>query len=119
MGGWLMINDEIRAFFSSEVSSTDEEIFGTAPGTHLGQQTWEFLALRIALRVWLTDDESSSGKRLFGKRIQLTFKGDNVGSLTLAVKLRPKIPKMAIIAREIALLLGRLSFPPQSFTHLG
>ena len=41
------------------------------------------------------------------------MRGDNTGALSLTNKLRPKGPTMAIIAREIALILARLSFPPK------
>ena len=48
----------------------------------------------------------------------LRVRGDNVGALTLLVKLRPptKNPAMGIIARELALNLAQLSFPPEA-TH--
>ena len=32
----------------------------------------------------------------------------------MAVKLRPKGPRMALISREIALLLSKMSFPPRA-----
>ena len=49
-------------------------------------------------------------------RIILKVKGDNVGALTLLVTMRPNGPKMGIIARELALRLAQLSFPPDA-TH--
>ena len=48
----------------------------------------------------------------------LRIRGDNVGALTLPVKLRPPTnnPAMGIIARELALHLAQLSFQPDA-TH--
>ena len=89
-------------------AANDEALLGVQRGCHESQQTLEFLAILIALRLWV--DPSSGVTR---KRIQLTVKGDNTGALGLTNKLRPKGPKMAIIAREVALVLARLSFPPR------
>ena len=44
------------------------------------------------------------------------MKSDNVGALTLMLKMRPATPQMAIIGREIALCLAELAFPPR-VTH--
>ena len=53
------------------------------------------------------------------KRVILKVKGDNVSALVLLIKMRPKTgvdgsPKLAIIARELALRLVNLSFPPDA-----
>ena len=48
------------------------------------------------------------------ERIVLKVRGDNVGSLTLLIKMRPSSPTLAIIARELALRLIELSFPPDA-----
>ena len=48
------------------------------------------------------------------QRIQLKIKGDNVAALTLMLKMRPKGAGMATVARELALRLARLSFPPDA-----
>ena len=42
------------------------------------------------------------------------MRGDNVGALMLLIKMRPSNPKQAIIARELALRLVELSFPPDA-----
>ena len=51
-------------------------------------------------------------------RIVLNLVGDNIGALTMLVKLRPptRNPAMGIIARELALELAQLSFQPDA-TH--
>ena len=48
----------------------------------------------------------------------LRIRGDNIGALTLLVKLRPPTsnPAMGVIARELALHLAQLSFQPEA-TH--
>ena len=48
------------------------------------------------------------------KRIVLRVTGDNVTALTLVSKMRPSGLELAIIARELALRLVELSFPPDA-----
>ena len=42
------------------------------------------------------------------------MRGDNVGALALLIMMRPANSKQAIIARELALRLIELSFPPDA-----
>ena len=53
LGGWLMINGVITAFFSDAISTKDEEVYATTSERHEDQQTWEFLAILVALRLWI------------------------------------------------------------------
>ena len=118
-----MINGVITAFFSDAISTKDEEVFATTSGRHEDQQTWEFLAILVALRLWIGNShyKASQGEErqpstedhpiLAGKRVQLILRGDNVGSLSLSLKLRPKSLNMAVIAREVALVLAHMAFP--------
>jgi len=48
------------------------------------------------------------------RRIVLKVTGDNVTALTLVTKMRPPSSELAIIARELALRLVELSFPPDA-----
>ena len=48
------------------------------------------------------------------QRIVLKVIGDNVTALTLVTKMRPPSPELAVIARELALRLVELSFPPDA-----
>jgi hypothetical protein len=64
------------------------------------------LAVLVALDLW-----APLWKQ---KRVTLQIKGDNVTALTLLLKFRPSGPEMAIIARELALRLAVLSFPPDA-----
>ena len=54
---------------------------------------------------------SSSWKQ---ERSNLKVRGDNVGALTLLIKLRPSSTAQAIVARELALHLIEVSFPPEA-----
>ena len=48
------------------------------------------------------------------RRIVIKITGENVTALTLVTKMRPPSPELAIIARELALRLVELSFPPDA-----
>ena len=65
----------------------------------------EGLAILVALRLW--HDQKSEQKG------QIQVRGDNVGSLTLLLKMRPHTTQQAIIARELALAVSDFSFPPR------
>ncbi len=84
----------------------DQSIFSVAAGIPEGQQLWECLAVLIGIDVW-----SAHWKQ---DRIVLKVRVDNVGALTLLLKVRPSIPSLAIVARELALRLVELSFIPDA-----
>ena len=42
----------------------------------------------------------------------MRVRGDNVGALTLVVKMRPSTKQQAIISRELALVTSKAAFPP-------
>ena len=88
------------------MSPDDEAVFDTAAGSSVGQQSWEALAILIALRIWVSHWKD--------KRVNLKVRGDNVGALTLILKMRPSSSAQAIVAREVALLLACSSFPPDA-----
>ena len=75
-------------------------------GSPDGQQIWECLAVLVAIDIWSEHWQKS--------RIVLKVKADNVSALTLLIQMRPGSPKIAIIARELALRLVELSFPPDA-----
>ena len=106
LGGWLAVNDVVREYFSEPITANDEGILGRSIGDFKGQQVFEFLAVLVALRLWIADR----------KHLNLKLVGDNIGALTLALKLRPKCPKIAILSRECALVLADLSFPIMEHT---
>ena len=106
MGGWLSIDGAITHFFACSVTASDVAIFGHDIGSSSGQQVWECLAVLIGVAIW-----SDQWRH---ERINLKVRGDNVGALTLLVKLRPSSAAQAIVARELALHLIEVSFPPEA-----
>ena len=60
----------------------------------------------VAIDIWAS--------RWTQSRVVLKVRGDNVGAMTLLVKMRPSNARQAIIARELALRLVELSFPPDA-----
>ena len=104
LGGWISIDESILHHFYCPVSAEDQQVFQLKVGTSVGQQIWECLAMLVALRIWLP---------LWSRhRLNLTVKGDNIGALTLLLKMRPHSSRHAIIARELALILIECPFFP-------
>ena len=108
MEGWATVNGQIKYFFACPIDAQDVDMLGTSTGTSSGQQVCGRLAVLVAVDLW-----SSMWKQ---DRIQLKVRGDNVTALTLLIKMRPDkdSPAMGIIARELALRLVELSFPPEA-----
>ena len=107
MGGWLAKDGKIVKYFACAVTDEDLEIFSLVRGSCEGQQTLEGLAILVALRIW--NDCSDS------RYIKLRVRGDNVGALTLLVKMRPSSAQQAVIGRELALVTAKAAFPPAVF----
>jgi hypothetical protein len=105
LGGWLAVDGAVKKYFSCQVSADDLEIFSIERGSCTGQQVLEGLAILVALRLWY--DKDGIG------RINICVRGDNVGALTLLVKMRPASAQQAIVARELALLTVKAAFPPR------
>ena len=106
MGGWLSIDGTISHYFACPVTADDEGVFGHSIGSSSGQQVWECLAILVGVSIW--------SKYWRQERINLKVRGDNVGALTLLIKLRPSSAAQAIVARELALHLIEVSFPPEA-----
>ena len=104
LGGWITLNGVVFEHFSSPVTSHDTDLYKFDAGSHLGQQVWEALAILVALRLWAVFVRD--------KRMIIKVRGDNIGSLTLLIKLRPSSPAQGIVAREIALDLAEAAFLP-------
>ena len=81
-------------------------MFNMPIGSADGQQLWECLAILVAIDMW--------SKLWNQQRIILKVRSDNVGALTLLLKMRPANATIAIVARELALRLADLSFPPDA-----
>ena len=106
LGGWLAINGVITQYFASKLTQADSEKICTPLADACGQQVWEALAMLTAIDLW-----SATWKQ---RRIVFKITGDNVTALTLVTKMRPPSPEFVIIARELALRLVELSFPPDA-----
>ena len=108
LGGWLSIDGSITQYFASPLTKDDSDKYGILLADAMGQQVWEALAILVAVDLW-----SDTWKQ---QRIFLKVKSDNVTALTLLTKMRTKkdSPELAIIARELALRLVDLSFPPDA-----
>ena len=106
LGGWLSIDGVITEYFASQLTQADSEKFGIPLADACGQQVWEALAMLTAIDLWFDKWKM--------RRIFLKITGDNVTALTLVTKMSPSGPELAIIARELALRLVELSFPPDA-----
>ena len=102
----MSVDGRITHYFSCPLTADDSAIFDIPLGVADGQQLWECFAVLVAVDIWTAHWSQA--------RIVLKVRGDNVGALTLLVKMRPSSPKLAIIARELALRLVKLSFPPDA-----
>ena len=51
-GGVLVINGVVMAYFADTISRHDVRIMQTEAGNSKGQQTWEALALLVAVKLW-------------------------------------------------------------------
>ena len=105
------MDGEVIEYFTSPISAEDIAKYGYAIGDAAGQQLWEALAILVAVDLWASDWSQ--------QRVILKVRGDNVSALVMLIKMRPKTgadgtPKLAIVARELALRLASLSFPPDA-----
>ena len=106
LGGWLARDGVITHYYHSAISHHDIDLFQLKAGSCEGQQVLEALAILVAVRLWLPT---------CSERVQLRFRSDNVGALSMIVKMRPKTSLQAIVARELALAFSTFSFPPSAY----
>ena len=106
MGGWLTIDGVLTHYFASPITPDDVKRYKMKVGDSDGQQLWECLAILIAVDAWAAVWSQ--------QRVVLKIRGDNVGALVLCIKMRPATATIAIVARELALRLAELSFPPDA-----
>ena len=111
LGGYLTINNTVIAYYADKVTELDEKLLQIKVGESTAQQVLEALAVLVA-RSW----------RSYWARpgVALRIRSDNVGILTLLVKLRPKYHSvgLSIIARELALEFGTAAYKPRTFQHI-
>ena len=75
LGGWIAIDGKITEYFSSQITQQDVAKFGHEIGSADGQQSWECLAILVAIDIWHA--------KWAQQRVVLKIKGDNVAALTL------------------------------------
>ena len=109
IGGIMIKNKVIVAYFSDRISQYDERLLGIKFGSDDAQQVCEALCVLVALRLW--------AQEWMHRRTILQIKTDNVGALTLASQLKGKKGR-GIIAREIALIYSESCYEPRRLTHV-
>ena len=105
----MSVNGIVQYHFSDAITSEDTNIFGVDVGYSEGQQLWEALAMLVAIRLWAAKYPS--------KRTILAVKSDNVGALTLMIKLRPKITSDGHHRSRDRVMLVRAGVPSQGYAH--
>ena len=102
-----MVDGIIKEYSASPITPTDVTKFGFDTRCNMGQQVWEALAILVAVDLWVEHWQQ--------QRIVLKVKSDNATALSLLSKMRPPMGSgLAIVARELALELAYLSFPPDA-----
>ena len=75
LGGYLLIEDAAKAYFTSPLTQTDADLLRAPLGEAAGQQVWEALAMLVALRVW---------KKVWQQQgVHLAATADSISTLTL------------------------------------
>jgi hypothetical protein len=105
LGGVLRVNGIILQYFASQLTADDSRILGHELGTSCGQQTWECLAVLVALRLWAAVWQESY--------TCLRVKSDSIAALCLTLSLKATGHGPILVARELALELGDGMFSPQ------
>ena len=110
LGAVLLINGRITEFFTDPLTDDDVALYKHDLGDPAGQQTWESLAVLVALRLWQP--------RWQAGRVQLRIMGDSIAMLTLVLNMRPKSRCMWLIGQEIALMISQGPFVPTIGMHI-
>eukprot|EP00971_Amphidinium_carterae_P352447 6492599-Amphidinium_carterae.1 len=110
LGATLSINNEVRFALKSAITSFDTEVFGYSIGDSAGQQTWECLALLVLTRHWRAV--------LANPAVRWVVRSDNMTVLRLVRTLTAHGAGPGLIARELALDWGSLSWRPMEAHHI-
>ena len=110
LGGTLQENEEITEYFRDDLTEEDAAMFNRPLGAAEGQQTWEALALLVALRLW--------SHKWQNRRIFLRVKSDSISALTMVLKMQARGAGPAIISREVALDVADALYTPNVAEHL-
>ena len=82
LGGWLVVGGIAVGFFAVRITKFDLRFFGFRRGDNAGQQTWETLAILVALRLWRSHWQHV--------RARLAFHAGNVTALTARALMKAK-----------------------------
>ena len=110
LGGFITINNIIREYFHDPLTEADAKRFGHPLGCSTGQQTWEALALLMALRVW--------SPLWSGRRVVLSVRSDSVSALMAVLTLSSQGTNTNLIAREMALDIADSIYRPSVIAHI-
>ncbi len=103
------MDGQVVAYFASALDQLDEARFGHSIGSCTGQQTWESLAVLVAIRLWAL---TALSRQCF-----LEIRSDNTGALEMLSSFRSAAGG-GLIAREIALDLAEGIFEPMQASHI-
>ena len=109
LDGVLTCNWVVAFAFTSALGEHDFRRYGYAQGDPKGQQTWESLALLVALRLWAAEWQQ--------RKFQINVKSDSMVALVMATKLKAAGVHTNRIARELAMDLGRGLYVPAIKEH--
>ena len=104
----LVIAGRIAEYFLSPLTALDESIHQQTIGESSGQQTWERLAVLVALRLWMS--------AWADKKCEVRVRSDNMSALSMGSRM--KIKASPLIAKEMALLYSHAAHEPRIFEHL-
>ena len=107
IGGVLLEQGEIIAWFADEVSSADLRRFGAQRGLSKFNTHWELLAILTALRLWFTSQA----------HVRCEVQSDSMAAISAAIKLSSSSPGLNVMAREIALDLAEGTLEFGLFVH--
>ena len=109
IGGVLIENAQITAFYLDYLHREDLQRFRLQAGDSSGNSVWEALAILVALRLW---------HRKLHAQALLRVKSDSRVALSAVLKLASPDPKLNLIAREIALDTAEFIYEPSLLEHI-
>ena len=110
LGAYLAKHGAIVEYFHSSVSIEEASVLGQQIGKCESQQTFEALAVLVALRTWAA--------HWIGTRSRLRIRSDSVSALVMLLKLKVSGKGPNLIAREIALDMAEAIYQPEVLEHV-
>ena len=109
-GCWMQLGDKAIKWMSGTFNNIDTKMLQIVNEDSKAQQAFEAMALLIMLRQWYDF--------LAEWRFTVRVRGDNLAALSLLSKMQPKSPSLALVARELSLVISSGSFSPNFAEHL-